>query len=55
MVESWMIEQLLARLEEFERAACAAGLSKDTVRTYVGRSSIFIRWLAGEYEFQGPR
>jgi hypothetical protein len=52
---SWSISELLSELERFETEARRAGLRENTVRTYVDRSSIFVRWLAGDYQFQGPR
>ena len=55
MDASWSVEDLMSELERFERAARAAGLKQASVRTYVDRSRIFVRWLAGEYQFQGPR
>lgn len=55
METTWTIAELEDALERFEQAARAAGLKEDSVRTYVGRSRIFLRWLAGDYQFQGPR
>ena len=55
MDTSWSVAELLEELERFERDARAAGLRDASVRTYVDRSRIFVRWLAGEYQFQGPR
>ncbi len=51
---SYTIGELQRELAKFEAAARRAGLRESTVRTYVGRSSIFLRWLAGDYQFQGP-
>ncbi len=53
--DSWTVEDLRRELERFEQAARAAGLRDNTVRTYVDRTGIFLRWLAGEYEFRGPQ
>jgi len=55
MDATWSVADLMDELERFERAARAAGLKEASVRTYVDRSRVFVRWLAGEYEFQGPR
>jgi hypothetical protein len=41
--------------QRFEADARRAGLAEPSVRTYVHRSGIFVRWLAGNYQFQGPR
>ena len=54
MDTSWSVIDLLDELERFEREARAAGLKEASVRTYVDRSRIFVRWLAGEYQFRGP-
>jgi hypothetical protein len=53
--ETWTIADLLEELDRFERAARSAGLAESSVRTYADRSRIFVRWLAGDYQFQGPR
>ena len=55
MDTSWTVQELYDELERFERAARSAGLADSSVRTYVDRSRIFVRWLAGEYQFQGAR
>ena len=55
MDASWTVPELLDELDKFEREARAAGLKEASVRPYVDRSRIFVRWLAGEYQFQGPR
>ena len=52
---TWSVAELMDELERFEREARAAGLKEASVRTYVDRSRIFVRWLAGDYEFKGPR
>lgn len=41
-------------VRRFEQELRAARLKDSTVRTYVDRSSIFVRWLAGEYQPVGP-
>jgi hypothetical protein len=39
---------------KFERELRAADLRETSVRTYVDRTAIFLRWLAGDYQPQGP-
>lgn len=51
---TWTIGELQRELQRFEADARRAGLKENTVRTYVDRSAIFVRWLNGEYQFQGP-
>jgi hypothetical protein len=51
----WSIQELEQELIRFERAARAAGLKENSVHTYVDRSARFVRWLAGDFEFQGGR
>lgn len=51
---TWTVADLRRELERFEAEARTAGLTETTVRTYVDRSGIFLRWLAGDYRFQGP-
>ena len=55
MDTTWSIVDLIDELERFEQEARAAGLKENSVRTYVDRSRNFVRWLAGEFQFQGPR
>jgi hypothetical protein len=55
MEETWTLRELHEELERFEQAARRAGLADSSVRTYVDRSRTFVRWLAGEYQFQGHR
>ncbi|WP_421740308.1 hypothetical protein [Cellulomonas sp.] len=45
---NWTLDELRAELARFERALRAAGKADNTVATYVGRSEIFLRWLADE-------
>ncbi|MBD8059028.1 hypothetical protein IC607_08610 [Cellulomonas sp. JH27-2] len=47
--QTWTLQELRDELERFERALKAAGKAPDTVNTYVGRSRIFLRWLADDY------
>ncbi len=51
----WSIDELQQELRRFEREARAAGLKESSVHTYVDRSERFVRWLAGEFTFQGGR
>ena len=46
---SWTIAELRSELARFEAELRAAGLSENSVQTYVGRSQYFVRWLAGDY------
>ena len=55
METTWTLAELREELHRFEGAARAAGLKDASVRTYVDRSSRFVRWLGGEYQFQGAR
>jgi hypothetical protein len=55
MPEPWTINELYDELERFEQEAQRAGLAENSVRTYVDRSRIFIRWLNGDYQFRGGR
>jgi hypothetical protein len=55
MPESWTVDSLEKELRRFEAELRAANLAESSVRTYVDRSAIFVRWLAGEYSPQGPR
>lgn len=45
---------LRGELERFEAELRTAGLRESTIRAYLLGSSIFARWLAGEYT-PGPR
>ncbi|MCB2175770.1 MAG: hypothetical protein KQH57_08175 [Actinomycetales bacterium] len=47
--QTWTMAELEDELARFERALRAAGKAPDTVDTYVGRSRIFLRWLADDY------
>jgi hypothetical protein len=55
MNTTWSLTDLMDELERFEREARAAGLKENSVRTYVDRSRYFVRWLAGDFQFQGPQ
>ena len=52
---TWTISDLHDELDRFERAARSAGLAENSVRTYVDRSRTFLRWLDGDFQFQGGR
>lgn len=52
--EAYTVEELLNELSRFETELRAAGLAENTIRTYVDRSTYFVRWLSGDYEPRGP-
>jgi len=45
----WSVAQLRSLLHEFEQELRDAGLEDATIRTYVDRSTYFVRWLANDY------
>lgn len=45
--------ELRTELDRFKMELRAAGLRESTVHAYLLGSSLFVRWLAGEY-FPGP-
>jgi hypothetical protein len=47
--QTWTVEELYDLLGEFEAQLRKAGLKENTIRTYVDRSTYFVRWLAGDY------
>lgn len=49
MTNTWTMPQLREALADFERDLRRAGLSDNTVNTYVDRSERFLRYLAGDY------
>lgn len=51
----WTVEELQAELERFKEELRAAGLRESTVFSYMNGSSMFVRWLAGDYMPRGPR
>lgn len=55
MAQVWDIPELEAELRNFEAVLRRAKLAESSIRTYVDRSAIFVRWLAGEYRPSGPR
>lgn len=46
---SWTSDELRRELERFETELREAGLAANSVRTYVDRSLVFVRWLSGDY------
>jgi hypothetical protein len=50
----WTVDELRDELQRFESELRAAGLADASVRTYVGRSETFVRWLAGDYTPRAP-
>lgn len=50
----WSERELTSRLRDYEKELRAAGLSDNTVTTYVGRAETFVRWLTGRYSPVGP-
>ncbi len=51
---SWTVTAMYDMLGEFEAELRAAGLEEATIRTYVDRSTYFIRWLDDDYHPRGP-
>lgn len=50
---TWSISELRDELERFEQEARL--LAPDALmRTHVDRSRVFVRWLEGNPQFQGP-
>ena len=47
--KSWTLTELRTKLGQFEAELRAAGLSENSIRTYVDRSEVFLRWLVGNY------
>lgn len=46
----WTAEKLHVLLGQFEAELRDAGLAENSIRTYVDRSTYFVRWLAGDYQ-----
>lgn len=53
--DAWTLDELRDELASWEDLLRSRGYPENTVRTYVGRSEIFLRWLAGEWHPTGPR
>jgi len=51
----WSLGDLYAELSRFEQDLKDAELQENTVRTYVDRTTFFLRWLGGDYEPRGPQ
>jgi hypothetical protein len=45
----WTHDELLAELERFQSELEQAGMTPNTVHTYVDRARRFVRWLNGDY------
>jgi hypothetical protein len=45
----WTAEKLHELLGQFESELRDGGLAENSVRTYVDRSTYFVRWLANDY------
>jgi hypothetical protein len=60
-VTSWTADDLRRELDRWEQELRAATnaegehYSGDTVKSHIGHSAQFIRWLAGEWQPHGPR
>jgi len=50
----WTVTDLHALLGEFEAELRGAGLEEATIRTYVDRSTYFVRWLDDDYHPRDP-
>lgn len=50
----WTVDQLRELLEQFESELRDAKLSENTIRTYVDRSTYFVRWLDNDFHPRGP-
>ena len=48
------MSELRAELARFEEELRAAKLRGHTIRTYVDRTDLFLRWLTGDYRPRGP-
>ena len=47
--QTWTLAELYGELERWERELRTEGKSENTINTYIGRSEMFLRWLAGDY------
>lgn len=50
----WTVDQLRRLIVDFEAELRDSGLEENTIRTYVDRSTYFIRWLDDDYHPRGP-
>ena len=55
MQHTWTLKQFEEALKRFETELQDADLRESTIRTYMDRTQVFLRWLAGEYRPTGPR
>ena len=49
MEKSWTLDELRDELDRWERELVAAGKTRSTVATYIGRTEMFLRWLNDTY------
>ncbi|GAA1451736.1 hypothetical protein GCM10009641_86630 [Mycobacterium cookii] len=49
MTDSWTMHDLRDALDKFERELRTAGLTDNTVTTYIDRADRFLRYLSGDY------
>lgn len=58
---TWTIDELRDELAKWEaelratRGTNGQSYSPDTIKSHIGHSAQFIRWLAGEWHPHGPR
>ncbi len=52
--QTYTIEDLRKKLDEFEAELRAAGLRESSVETYTKGPRSFLRWLTGDYTPRGP-
>jgi hypothetical protein len=59
--ESWTLDDLRQELDRWKQELVnttgteGQPYSADTIRSHIGHSAQFIRWLAGEWQPHGPR
>lgn len=53
--QQWTLSELHVELERWRTELEARGYPDSTISTYIGRSEIFLRWLAGDWHPTGPR
>ena len=53
-MDKYTVRDLEDKLAQFEAELRAANLKETSIRTYVDRTQIFLRWLAGTYSPRGP-
>jgi hypothetical protein len=52
--KAWTHDELVRELAAFRADLEAAHLRPNSIETYVGRATIFVRWLSGDYRPHGP-